>query len=81
MLHGAAIREYMRRAPADQNAEFIALEGELISNAVAWERIRMFVEVEDPFRQLLRISDGHVPNLHSIAYGFDIAKVKSLRAG
>ena len=41
----------------------------------------MFVEVEDPFRQLLRISDGHVPNLHSIAYGFDIAKVKSLRAG
>lgn len=68
MFYGTAIRDYMVCAPADQNAEYVALEEELISNVVAWERIRIFVAVEDPFRQLLRISDGHVPNLPMIAY-------------
>lgn len=80
MFHGAAIREYMRRAPQDQNDEYTALQDDLISNAVAWERIRIFVAIEDPFRQLLRISDGHEPNLHLIAYGFEVAKIKSTAA-
>ena len=68
------------RAPLDQKAEFAALDDELISNPLAWERIRIFVAVEDPFRHLLRISDGHTPNLSSIAYEFDVAKLRCTTA-
>ena len=80
MFYGAPIRDYMLRAPADQKAEFTALEEELISNSVAWERIKIFVDVENPIRQLLRVSDGHVPNLSSIALGNDVAKAKCTAA-
>jgi hypothetical protein len=49
---------------------------ELISDPVAWERLTIIVAVEDPIRHLLRISDGHVPNLTSIARGYDLARIK-----
>ena len=80
MFYGAPIRDYMQRAPADQKAEFTTLEEELISNSLAWERIKTFVDVENPIRQLLRVSDGHVPNLSSIALGYDLAKGKCTAA-
>ena len=80
LFHCTDMRDYMVRAPLDQIAERAALDDELISNSEAWERIRIFVEIEDPFRHLLRISDGHVPNLSSIAYEFDIAKMKCTTA-
>lgn len=70
----------MQRAPADQKAEFTALEEELISNSLEWERIKNFVDVENPIRQLMRVSDGHVPNLSSIALGYDLAKGKCTAA-
>ena len=51
-----------------------------MTNGDAWERIRMFVAVEMPIRTLLRISDGHAPNLPDISYGFERATELSVLA-
>ena len=80
LFYGTPLRTYLSRSPAAQTNEFRSLEEDFISNAITWKRIEAFVDVELPLRQLLRISDGHQPNLPDIAYGFEDASTKSLAA-
>ena len=70
----------MRTASQDQRAEHAALEEEFVFKNSTWERIQVFVDVEIPIRTLLRISDGHKPNLADISYGYENASCKSLAA-
>lgn len=74
------LRDYLSRAPADQRVEHAALEAELVTNPAAWAKIEAFVAVEMPIRTLLRISDGHAPNLPDISFGFERAKELSILA-
>ena len=74
------LRDYLLRAPVEQRIEHEALRTELVTNEDAWARIRMFVAVEMPIRTLLRISDGHAPNLPDISYGFERAMELSVLA-
>ena len=75
LFNGRELREYLARYPA-QAIEHRSLDDDFISNAATWERIKIFVDVELPLRQLLRISDGHKLNLADIAYGFEDASKK-----
>lgn len=79
LFNGRELREYLARYPA-QAIEHRSLDDDFISNAATWERIKIFVDVELPLRQLLRISDGHKPNLADIAYSFEDASKKTLHA-
>jgi hypothetical protein len=65
---------------AEQRVEYTALDEDLVSNAPAWERIKIFTDIEVPIRTLLRVSDGQKPNLTEICYGFEFAKTQSVAA-
>ena len=81
MFSGPELREFItERARLDLVAEHYALSNEFIYNSVTWKRIKVFVDVEVPVRTLLRISDGHRPNLAEISPVYDIMKSKSLEA-
>ena len=47
---------------------------------MTWERIEAFVQVEVPVRVMLRISDGHTPNLAQMCFGFEQAERESINA-
>lgn len=79
LFSGAPLREFITtRAPADLRAEHQALSNQFIYNQETWDRIRIFVGVELPVRTLLRISDGHKPNLAEICPVYDHMKRDSL---
>jgi hypothetical protein len=81
LFSGVALREFItNRAPPDLVNEHHALCNEFIYNPVTWSRIKIFVDVELPVRTLLRISDGHRPNLAEISPVYDVMKRKSLEA-
>ena len=80
LFNGQKIRDYLSRAPSDQRIEHESLDADLVSNAVAWRRISIFVDIETPLRTLLRITDGHKPNLSDVCFGFDKAKELSVLA-
>ena len=73
------LREYITtKAPPDLRAEHQALSNQFIYNDETWDRIKIFVGVELPVRTLLRISDGHKPNLAEICPVYDHMKENSL---
>jgi Protein of unknown function (DUF 659) len=76
----AKLREYLARAAAEQRVEYTALDEDLVSNTPAWERIKIFTDIEVPIRTLLRVSDGQKPNLTEICFGFEFAKTRSVAA-
>jgi Protein of unknown function (DUF 659) len=80
LFFSAKLREYLARAPAEQRVEHAALEQDFVSNAPAWERVKIFVNIEIPIRTLLRISDGLKPNLAEICFDFETAKRASVAA-
>ena len=80
LFYDPRLLDYLRTAPQDQRAEHTALEEEFVFKNSTWERIQVFVDVEIPIRTLLRISDGHKPNLADISYGYENARRKSLAA-
>lgn len=81
LFSGEALQLYLaQRGTPEQRREHTALDDEFISNYETWERIKIFVDVEYPVRRLLRISDGHKPNLPEICFGYEDARKKSLAA-
>lgn len=78
MWSGAPLRAYMATAKPELKQEKEELNRGLISNSDMIKRIGVFVEVEVPVRELLRKSDGHVPSLTEMAFGFEHAQKNSL---
>ena len=68
------------RAPEELRAEHQNLSEDFVYNQRSWDRVKIFVAVEVPIRTMLRISDGHAPNLAEIPPLFEQAKVESLEA-
>ena len=60
--------------------EFHDLKNTFIFNIEAWEKLKGFVGIELPVRYLLRISDGHTPNLALLARHFELAQNESMTA-
>ena len=80
MWYGPQLREFVTRSKNSLKLEYHYLTENVIMSQAFWDRIRFFVSVEIPIRTLLRISDGHSPNLSEIAYGFEHARTLSLAA-
>lgn len=80
MWYGAMLCEYLARATNELRREYQHLSENVIGSQAFWDRVRFFVAVEVPIRTLLRISDGHSPNLSEMACGFEHARTLSLAA-
>lgn len=80
IFSSAALMNYLANAHPELRSEYEKLDIDLVSNASSWARIQTFVAVEIPVRKLLRMSDGHTPNLPHMCHGFENAQKESLEA-
>ena len=61
-------------------AEFANLRDGFITCERTWGRIGVFQKVEESIRIMLRLTDGHEPNLAPLKYTFDDTRRRSLEA-
>lgn len=80
IFSSVALINYLANAQPELRSEYEKLDIDLVSNASSWARIQTFVAVEIPVRKLLRMSDGHTPNLPQMCHGFKNAQKESLEA-
>ena len=71
---------FLSRSQPVLKAEHESLSNDFVCNQKTWEKIAVFVAVEVPIRTMLRISDGHRPNLAEIVPLFDQAKKVAITA-
>ena len=76
------VREYFESEHPKEilKQEYDALKEGLIFNLTAWKKLSGFLLVEMPVRVLLRLSDGHDPNLPTLCRQFEVTKRESLEA-
>lgn len=80
LWYGPPLAAYMSNAKPEVREQHRILDEGFISEQSMWKKVEVFVNIEVPIRELLRMSDGHKPNLADMSFGYDMAKSKSLKA-